>query len=83
MPSFVQRQPDGMMSREKKVVVRMKLKRKYYETAIAVMDVLSSKLWVKEKCRIVIDYDPAEEMVTVNVEPAESPCSPKESETSL
>ena len=53
----------------------MKLKRKYYETAIAVMDVLSSKLWVKEKCRIVIDYDPAEEMVTINVEPAESPCS--------
>lgn len=42
----------------------MKLKRKHYETAIAVMDVLSSKLWVKEKCRIVIDYDPAEEMVT-------------------
>lgn len=73
----------AMDTGQTKGVTQVKLKRKHYETAIAVIDVLSSKLWVKEKCRIVIDYDPAEEMVTVNVEPAESPCSPKESETSL
>ena len=41
------------------------IKKKYFETGLAVMEYLQAMLWTKEKCRIVFEYDPAEEMVKV------------------
>ena len=42
-----------------------KVKKDYYETGVAMMDFFRSVLWTKQKCRIVIDYDPAKEMVEI------------------
>lgn len=42
-----------------------KVKRSYYETGVAMMDFFRSVLWTKKKCRIVINYDPAEETVEI------------------
>jgi hypothetical protein len=41
------------------------MKREYYEIGVAVMDVLSKAMWTKEKCRIVVEYDPAQEVLQV------------------
>ena len=41
------------------------MKREYYETGIAVMQTLSRAMWTKEKCRIVVEYDPAQEILRV------------------
>lgn len=46
-------------------IVVASMKREHYETGVAVMDALSNALWTKEKCRIVIEYDPAEEILKV------------------
>lgn len=56
---------------EKEVVASMK--REYFETGIAVMQVLSKALWTKEKCRIVVEYDPAQEGLKVYKEVSKSP----------
>ena len=42
-----------------------KVKRSYYETGVAMLDFFRGALWTKQKCRIVINYDPAEEMVEI------------------
>ena len=51
------------MSVERTMVASMK--REDYETGIAVMQSLSKAMWTKEKCRIVVEYDPAQEVVAV------------------
>ena len=42
-----------------------KVKKDYYETGVAMMDFFRGVLWTKQKCRIVIDYDPAKAMVEI------------------
>lgn len=59
----------------------MVIKRQYYETAVAVMRAMMSALWAKEKCRIVIEYDPDKELVKINKEAEGKPCSQKEDQT--
>ena len=54
---------------ERTVVASMK--REYYETGIAVMQSLSKAMWTKEKCRIVVEYDPAQENLRVYKEVSE------------
>lgn len=60
-----------------------KIKREKYETGVAVMDYFRSVLWTKQKCRIVIEYDPAEEMVEIEktIIESEEPGSLPESQT--
>lgn len=47
------------------------MKREYYETGIAVMQALSKAMWTKEKCRIVVEYDPAQKVLDVYKEVSE------------
>lgn len=56
---------------ERKVVASMK--REYFETGIAAMQVLSNAMWTKEKCRIVVEYDPAQAVLKVYKEISKSP----------
>lgn len=56
---------------EKELVASMK--RQYYETGVAFMQVISKAMWTKEKCRIVVEYDPAQEVLKVYKEVSQTP----------
>lgn len=54
-------------------IVVASMKREYYETGVAVMGALAKAMWTKEKCRVMVDYDPAEEILKVYKEFNQSP----------
>lgn len=53
------------------------MNRKYYETGIVVMQSIAQAfvraMLEKEKCRIVVEYDPAKDDLQVFKEPLEAP----------